>query len=57
MAEVLQRDGEVQYADPVKRAFASAVPNDPFYPQQWSLNNPLSGVNAEASYEVIDVAS
>ena len=50
MAEVLQRDGAVQYADPVKRVFANAVPNDPFYPQQWSLNNPLSGVNAEVAW-------
>ena len=52
MAEILQLDGAVQYADPVKRAFAFAAPNDPFYPQQWSLNNPLSGVNAEAAWTV-----
>jgi len=50
LAEMLQLDGAVQYADPVKRAFAMAVPNDPFYPQQWSLNNALSGVNAEAAW-------
>jgi serine protease len=50
LAEILQQDGAVQYADPVKRAFAFATPNDPFYPQQWSLNNPLSGVNAEAAW-------
>jgi len=50
MAEVLQQDVAIQYADPVKRAFAFAAPNDPYYPQQWSLNNPLSGVNAEAAW-------
>jgi len=50
LAEILQQDGAVQYADPVKRAFAMAAPNDPFYPQQWSLNNSLSGVNAEAAW-------
>ena len=40
----------MQYADPVKRAFAMAAPNDPFYSQQWSLNDPLSGVNAESAW-------
>ena len=52
MAATLQQDSAVQYADPVKRAFASAAPNDPFYPQQWSLNDPLAGVNAEAAWTV-----
>ncbi len=32
MAEELQLDGAVQYADPVKRVFTFAAPNDPFYP-------------------------
>ena len=35
MAEVMQQDGAIQYADPVKRVFAFAAPNDPYYPQQW----------------------
>ncbi len=52
MAETLQQDGAVQYADAVKRRFAAAAPNDPFYPQQWTLNDPLSGVNAEAAWSV-----
>jgi len=50
LAENLQQDGAIQYADPVKRAFAMAAPNDPFYSQQWSLNDALSGVNAEAAW-------
>jgi serine protease len=50
LAEIVQQDGAVQYADPVRRAFALAAPNDPFYPQQWSLNDPLSGVNAESAW-------
>jgi len=50
MAAALQQDGAVQYADPVKRAFAKAAPNDPLYPQQWSLNDPLAGVNAENAW-------
>ena len=52
LAEILQQDDAVQYADPVKRAVAMAAPNDPLYPQQWSLNDPLSGVNAEAAWTV-----
>ena len=50
LAEILQQDGAVQYADPVKHAFALAAPNDPLYPQQWSLSDPLTGVNAEAAW-------
>jgi subtilisin family serine protease len=52
LAEILQQDDAVQYADPVKHALAFAAPNDPYYPQQWSLNDPLSGVNAEAAWTV-----
>ena len=50
LAELLQLDGAVQYADPVKRAIAFAAPNDPYFPQQWSLSDPLSGVNAETAW-------
>jgi serine protease len=50
MAEDLQLDGAVQYADPVKRVVSFAAPNDPFYSEQWSLNDSLSGVNAEAAW-------
>jgi len=52
MAEAIQQDAAVQYADPVKRAFPAAAPNDPFFAQQWSLNDPLSGVNAQAAWAV-----
>jgi len=52
MAEDLQLDGAVQYADPVKRVVTFAAPNDPFYSEQWSLNDPLSGVNAEAAWSL-----
>ena len=50
LAESLQQDVAVQYADPVRRATAFAAPNDPYYPQQWSLNDSLSGINAEAAW-------
>ncbi len=50
MAELLQTDGAVQYADPVRHAIPFAAPNDPYYPQQWTLHDPLSGVNAETAW-------
>ena len=52
LAEILQQDDAVQYADPVRRAFAMAAPNDPLYTQQWSLNDSLSGVNAETAWSL-----
>jgi serine protease len=57
MAEALQEDSDVQYADPVKRAFAKAAPNDPLYPRQWSLSDPLSGVNAEYAWALQPASS
>ncbi len=50
LAETLQTDAAVQYADPVRRAYASAAPNDPFYPLQWSLHDPVSGVDIETAW-------
>ena len=50
MADMLQQDGAVQYADPVRHAYAFAAPNDPFYAQQWALHDPLSGVDAETAW-------
>jgi serine protease len=50
MAGALQLHGAVQYADPVRRAYAFAAPNDPFYSQQWALNDPVSGIRAELAW-------
>jgi subtilisin family serine protease len=52
MAEQLQTDSEVQYADAVTRAHAMLVPNDPLYPNQWTLSDPIGGVNAPAAWDV-----
>ena len=49
-AELMQADPDVQYADPVRRAYAQAAPDDPFYSQQWSLRDPLSGINVETAW-------
>jgi serine protease len=52
MAGVLQQNAAVQFADPVRRMKAMRVPNDPMLAQQWSLVDPVSGVNAEAAWSV-----
>jgi hypothetical protein len=46
MASLLQTDPVVQYADPVRRATAKLVPNDPKYNEQWALSDPVGGINA-----------
>ena len=51
MAERLQVDSAVQYADPVRRAFPTRIPNDPLYSQQWALNG-AAGVNAQAAWDL-----
>ncbi len=50
LAELLQADPAVQYADPVLRKYARAIPNDPYYPQQWGLSDPVAGVNAASAW-------
>ena len=52
LAEALQQDPAVMYADPVRTMLAQAVPNDPFFPIQWSLTDPIAGVNAPAAWDV-----
>jgi serine protease len=49
-AELIQADADVQYADPVRRAYPQAVPNDPYYSFQWSLASPVSGINIETAW-------
>ena len=52
MASLLQTDPVVQYADPVRRATAKLVPNDPKYNQQWSLSDAVGGVDAPAAWDL-----
>jgi len=52
MAEQLQVDSLVQYADPARRVFALRVPNDPLYSQQWALSDPVGGLNAAAAWDL-----
>lgn len=52
MASLLQTDAAVQYADPVRRATAKLVPNDPSYAQQWALSDAIGGINAPAGWDL-----
>jgi serine protease len=52
MAQRLQIDSAVQYADPVRRVFPTRVPNDPLYSQQWALTDAAGGVNAPAAWDL-----
>ena len=56
MAQQLQQDNVVQYADPARRAIANLVPNDPLYAQQWALSDPVGGVNAPTAWD-LDIGS
>jgi serine protease len=51
IAESIQGVPAIQYADPVLRKHANAVPNDPLFPNQWGLHDPLSGINASAAWD------
>ena len=50
IADALQSDPAVQYADPVGRVRALRVPDDPMFAEQWALNDPVAGINAAAAW-------
>jgi serine protease len=52
MAAQLETEPAVQYADAVGRATAKLVPNDTRYGQQWSLSDPVGGVNAPTAWNL-----
>jgi hypothetical protein len=52
MASLLQTDPVVQYADPVRRATAKLVPNDPKYNEQWALSDPVGGIDAPTGWDL-----
>lgn len=52
MAAQLETDDSIQYADPVRRVHPQRVPNDPSFPQQWSLSDPVGGINAAAAWNM-----
>jgi serine protease len=52
IAQSLEADPAVRYADPVRRAHALRVPNDPMFAQQWSLADPVGGIDAPAAWDL-----
>jgi serine protease len=52
LADQLQGDSQVQYADAATRVHALLVPNDQYYAQQWALFDPVGGVNAPAAWDL-----
>ncbi|MEO8740902.1 MAG: S8 family peptidase [Casimicrobiaceae bacterium] len=43
LASLLEADPSIEYADPDGRIFASVVPNDTRYPEQWNYQSPTLG--------------
>src|SRR5215470_9692721 len=52
IAAQLESDPVVKYADAAQRATISRVPNDPNYPLQWALSDPVAGVNAPTAWDL-----
>jgi len=52
MANRLQADPAVQYADPVMRRYPRFVPNDPSFAQQWSLTDVVGGINLSRAWDL-----
>ena len=52
LAEALQADPAVQFADGVHHASVKRVPDNPLYVQQWSLSDPVGGINAPAAWDL-----
>lgn len=52
IAAMLEADPAFRYADPVRRARAMRVPNDPMFASQWALTDPVSGIDAPAAWSV-----
>lgn len=52
LAQRIQEDPRVQYADFVKRVYARRIPNDPLFGLQWALTDPISGINATRAWDI-----
>lgn len=53
MVEAFKSDPDVEYAEPNYTAHAHLVPDDPYYPYQWHLDNVNSGgIHMEAAWDV-----
>lgn len=52
MAAQLETDSAVRFADPVRRAVIKRIPNDPSYSNQWTLSDPVGGINAPTAWDI-----
>ncbi|MFQ6043748.1 MAG: S8 family serine peptidase, partial [Candidatus Poribacteria bacterium] len=53
MASIYRNNPDVEYAEPNFIVTADMVPNDPYYPLQWHLDNPdYGGINMEEAWDI-----
>ena len=52
IAETLQADPAVRYADAVGRVRPLRIPNDPMFAEQWGLSDPVAGINAPSAWNL-----
>jgi serine protease len=52
VVEVYKREPDVEYAELNYYAYASFVPDDPFYIYQWNLYEPYAGINIEPAWDI-----
>jgi len=52
MAEALEADPAVRYADAVGRVRPMRVPNDPMFAEQWGLSDAVAGINAPGAWDL-----
>ncbi len=59
LAQAFAADGDVAYAEPDRRVFASTTttPNDTLYNQQWNDFDPTAGINIGAAWNLTQGAS
>ena len=53
MVEIFKKSPLVEYADPNYYAYATMVPNDPYYPYQWHFDNQTyGGIQMEEAWNI-----
>jgi serine protease len=57
IAARLSEDPNVEYAEPDRRGFPFAIPNDTRYPEQWDLQEPLGGANLPTAWDTTQGAA
>ncbi|HYB27154.1 MAG TPA: S8 family peptidase [Solirubrobacteraceae bacterium] len=53
----LERDSQVQYAEPNGTVHATSAPNDPYFSQQWALQNTGQSVNGDSGTAGDDIGA